>query len=227
MNDLELMNLRKKWYSSPETLIEMVKNMGGREVSFLESKTKLPLTKEAYPVRCVKAHALIYLQKNFEAFNFLERPYNLYTSIAKFENMPMFSYAPKIRDKQKDEFFQESGFEECFKGYDIVLDLDSKEKKKFKDVNAFDVNNVIEEYYDIAGMFEDAKKVKKIFDNFGLAYSVKWSGLKGIHFQVRDENFFPKDLTPKDKVELARLVVNGLKDIENISCIDTDRKSVG
>jgi len=224
LNDIDLMNLRKRWYSEPMTLLEMVKCMNGREVAFLEGKTKLPLlTKNALEIRGIKAHSLSYLQNNFENFKFTERPCNLYTSIAKFENLPMFSYNFERRKEERAAFTQGEGFNQCFKGWDFVIDLDSQRIKDggvITELNAFEVNEKIKDYYNIAGMYSDAKKLKKIFDEYGLAYSVKASGLKGMHFQVKDENFFPKDMEPKDKVDLADVIVTNLKELENIPTID-------
>lgn len=200
MNENELMNLRKRWYSEPLTLLEMVKNMQGREVAFLEGKTELPLlTKSASPVRCIKAHSLSYLLSNFNAFSFTEKPYNLYCSVATFENLPMFSYNPSKRKEEQDAFFHGSGFDLCIKGYDFVIDLDNK---------------------DLNEAYLDAKKVKKVFDEFGLKYYLKFSGSRGFHFVVKDNNFFPKELTPNEKVSLAELVIKNLKLIENIPSID-------
>ena len=200
MNEEQLLGLRKRWYSETMTLLEIVKNMNKREVAFLEGKTEIPLlTKNASPVRCVKAYALSYLLNNFHAFSFVEKPYNVYCSVAIFENFPQFSYAPSIRHEQQNAFFDTPAFDLCFKGYDMVLDLDNK-----------DIN---EAYF-------DAKKVKKVFDEFGLAYSIKFSGSRGFHFVIKDENFFPKELTPTEKVSLAELIAKGLKAIENIPSID-------
>lgn len=227
LTELQLMEMRKRWYSEPMTLIEMVKNMGGREVAFLKCKTKMPLmTKKPYSVRCIKAHYMDVLLKNFEAFDFNQRPLNIYSSVAKFENMPVFSYASVARAEQQKAFFKNEKFDECFTEYDFVIDLDSSNLKKFKDekgepiVNAFDVNNVIKEYYDIDWMYEDAKKLKAVFDEFGLQYSIAFSGLKGMHFQIKDSAFFPAGLTPIQKVEVAKKIVNNLKVIEDIQCID-------
>lgn len=197
----ELLKLRQKWYSDPLTLLEMVKCMNKREVCFLEGKTEMPLlTKNASPVRCVKAYALDYLLKNFEAFDFINKPYNIYCSVALFENFPVFSFAPNIRSGQQDAFFHGVGFDLCFKGYDFVLDLDSKT--------------------DLSIAYADAKKVKIVFDEFKLKYSVKFSGKQGFHFVIKDKDFFPDTLTTKEKVSLAEMVAKGLKIVENISSID-------
>lgn len=199
MNNAELMKLRVQWYSQPLTLIEMVKNMGGREVAFLECKTEMDLPHKAIPVRCIKAHSMEYLKKNFDAFDFFNKPYNIYCSVATFRDMPVFSFAPAERKTQQTDFFKGDVFSLCWTGYDMVFDLDAP---------------TIEESY------ADAKKLKKILDDFGLIYSVKFSGKQGFHFVIKDENFFAKELKLTEKVFLANKIAQNISEIENIPSID-------
>jgi len=224
MDDKELFKLRQNWYSSNAVLFELVKNMVGRETVFLSGKVNIPLyEKRASPVRMIKAHKVDYLKKNFDAFDFYNKPYNIYTSVALLQDMPMASFNPVQRKLDQQGFFHTVGFDLCFKGYDLFFDLDAKKKeteKKIEDVNAVDVPNVIEEYYDIKGMYEDAKKFKAILDEFGLAYSVRFSGLKGFHFVIKDHEFFPQDMPNKEKVLLAKRMAENIQVVEDIKTLD-------
>lgn len=200
MDDKELFQLRQKWYSSPFVLFQIVQALKGREGSFLNGKTPLPLLeKKATPVRGIKAHNSNFLLKNFDAFNFYEKPYNIYFSLATFEGMPMMSFAPKERQEQSKEFFNNGGFSLCWTSYDFVLDLD---------------NN------DLNIAYEDAKKTKKVLDDYGLAYSLKFSGSRGFHFLISDKNIFPQSIKLADKVILAERLATNLRELENIKSID-------
>lgn len=200
MDEQELFQLRQKWYSSPFVLFQIVQSLKGREGSFLEDKTKSPLfTKKATAVRGIKAHNSEFLLKNFDAYNFYEKPYNIYFSLATFEGMPMMSFAPEERRKQSKEFFNKGGFSLAWVGYDFVLDLDNDDFKV---------------------AHEDAKKLKKILDEYGLPYSVKFSGSRGFHFFISDKNIFPQNLKLSEKVLLAEKMATNLREIENIKSID-------
>lgn len=224
MDDKELFQLRQKWYSSEDVLFELVKNMVGRETVFLQGKVNIPLyEKRASPVRMIKAHKVEFLKKNFEAFDFYNKPYNIYTSVALLQNMPMASFNPVQRKIDQQGFFHTVGFDLCFKGYDLFFDLDAKKKdteKKIEDVNAIDVPNVIEEYYDISGMYEDAKKFKAILDEFGMPYSVRFSGLKGFHFVIKDHEIFSQNIPNKEKVLLAKKMAENIQAVDDIPTMD-------
>ena len=189
---------RNDYYSKTFVLFEIVKGMHGREVCFLPSKVNLGGDRKATPVRCIKAHSLDYLYKNFKAFAFYDKPYNIYSSVAGFENMPMFSYSPKIRKEQQNEFFNNS-FTSYWTSYDFVLDID---------------NNSLKEAY------KDTKSIKLIFDVLKIPYSLRFSGMHGFHFVVRDPLFFSKPLLLIDKVKLCETIASNIKSIEDIQSID-------
>lgn len=189
---------RDRWYNSSFTLLEMVKVLKGRECSFLESKVERETERKSIPVRCVKAHNIDYLKKNFEAFAFFKKNYDVYYSVASFDGFPMFSYAPKQREEQQKLFFGVQ-FTSYWVGYDFVLDIDGETVKD---------------------AYADAVKVKAVFDEFHLPYSLKFSGSRGFHFIVEYKDFFPSEL-PLDKcVELAYRIVCNLKEIEDIPGVD-------
>jgi len=175
-----------------------VKNLVGRETVLLPSKVVLGGELKAIPVRCIKAHSVNFLLKNFSAFNFYKKPLNIYGSVAGFEGMPMFSYAPKIRKKQQEDFFN-STFSVYWVSYDFFIDIDADSLKD---------------------AYEDAKKIKRIFDDLKLSYSLRFSGSRGFHFVIPDALFYSKPLSLINKVELCKSIATNLKGIEDISGID-------
>lgn len=225
MDDKELFQLRQKWYApNSPAMFEMVKCMYGREVILLEAKTQIPLfEKRASPVRMIKAHSVKYLQMNFEAFDFYNKNYSIYQSCAFFEGMPMASFSPVQRKLDQQSFFQGVGFDLCWKKHEFFIDIDAQKREgagEIKEVNSIDANEKVKEYYFIDEMYSDAKKLKAVLDEFGMAYSIAYSGLKGFHFVIRDENIFPQNMKLKDKVILAETIAKNIKAIENIPTID-------
>ena len=223
--DQELFKLRQNWYApNSPAMFEMVKTMKDCEVAFLGGKTIMPLfEKRATPIRQIKSHAVSYLLKNFEAFDFYNKPYNIYNSVASFENMPMASFSPIKRKQQQNAFFDNIAYDLCMKGYDFFLDLDAEKidrKEKISEVPANEIVENIKDYYLIDEMYADAKRLKGILDEFGLQYSVKFSGLKGFHFIIKDKNIFPQNITCKEKVILAEKLASNLKALEDIPCLD-------
>lgn len=177
----------------------MVKLLKGREVAFLESKLKRQTELETHSgERGFKAHSIDYLKTHFENYNFLRKNWDLYYSLASFYDLPQFSYSPEKRKIQRKEFFQET-FNQYWEKYDFVIDIDADK---------------------IQDAYNSAKKVKSIFDEFGLVYSLKFSGLHGFHFVVRDEMIF-KDIPLENRVDLSRTIAKNIEGIENINNIDT------
>jgi hypothetical protein len=142
MNEEERIN----YYHRPDVLFELIKQMKGKELTFLG---------EEYNVRCMKAHTLAFLQTNMLAFNFYKRKYNLYISSANYFNLPVFSFNPKTRKEQQNVFNRE--YLKYVTGYDFFIDIDGESEN----VNL---------------AYSEAKKIKFLFDKYSLPYSIKFSG---------------------------------------------------
>ena len=195
MNDWEK---RNDWYQKTFVLFEIVKNLQGRETCFLPSKVNLGGERKATPIRCIKAHSLEFLKKNFKAFAFDKKPLNIYSSIAGFQDMPVFSFSPPTRMEQQKIFFNHT-FSSCWVSYDFFIDIDAENLKE---------------------AYINAEKVKDLFDDLGLSYSLRFSGNRGFHFVIPDSLFYDKPLRLIDKVKLCERIANNIKGIEDIPCID-------
>src|SRR4030065_2629488 len=103
------------WYGQKAVLFEIVKFMKGREVVFLGNELN---------VRCIKAHYVDILMNNMKTFGW-EKGLNMYVSVAKVENMPMFSYNFTTRKEQQKDF--NTTFNNFMTGYDFFLDIDGKD----------------------------------------------------------------------------------------------------
>lgn len=103
----------KEWYQRDDVLFEIVKQLRGRETSFLNTTSF---------IRCIKAHAIGYLSSNMQRFNFWEGNYNIYHSVASLQDMPMFTFEPVKRKEQQLWFID--NFEKFIADYDLVFDFD-------------------------------------------------------------------------------------------------------
>jgi len=118
-----------------------------------------------YCVRCMKVNAVRYLQKNFDRNRFFQKPFMIYFSLSKFPNIPMFSFNQQERREQQDEF--NTNYLKFITGYDFLFDFDNP--------------NLMLSY-------STTYKVKKIFDERKIPYSLIFSGSKGFHIRVHYED---------------------------------------
>lgn len=171
---------RVMWYRNPEVLFNLVSVGHSRELVFLSKDEKV------YTVRNISAHYMDLLKKNFDAFHFFDKTYNLYYSLGKFKNIRIFSFNPSTRKEQRMVWNAEALSNMiCF---DWGLDFDAPSHERWEDA------------------WLDAKTVKDAFDKHGVPYSLKWSGSKGFHFRISGR-FLPKrtfsaDTTDTDSVFL-------------------------
>jgi hypothetical protein len=106
----------EKWYSREDVLFEIVKQLKGRETSFLSPDVF---------IRCVKAHALCFLAQNFRRYDFFKHQCNLYRTVASLYGMPMFSFNYMLKKEQ--QFWFVDNFSKYMTGYDLVIDIDGKD----------------------------------------------------------------------------------------------------
>lgn len=188
---------RLEWYSKTFILMEIAKACKYRELALLPNKA---FRNQGIPaVRCIKAYTIDFLKKNFEKFRFYQRSFDVFVSISSFKDFPVFSFNPKERKKQLGDFFNAGGFDDNWSKIDFFLDIDNEDFDK---------------------SYEDAKKIKKILDEFNVPYALNFSGNRGFHFVVDGETFFPKDIPLKDRVKLSLIIAENLHDIEDIKSID-------
>lgn len=152
---------RDAWYRNPEVLYNFITIAKDREICFL---SKERIGNKAYPVRHIFANYMKFLSSNFDAFSFYDRPYNLYYSLARYDGIRLFSFSPKTRKEQGAAWNQEA-VERTAK-YDWGLDFDADGLENWRDA------------------WDDARTVKAVFDQYGIPYSIKFSGSKGFHIRV-------------------------------------------
>jgi len=191
----ELEKLKIRYYYMSEPLFEMVKQMRYRESVFLSMNT-------SQSHRCLKINAVKYLQMNFLRYKFFDgiTCYNIYSSVAHVPDMPMFSFSPE--KKLEEQALFNIDHKEMMRGYDLIIDIDNEDLDK---------------------AYSDTVAVKALFDDYKVAYSINFSGKKGFHVRVLEEDQ-PKsfrEMKPYDKAAMFRLFAHELKLSMNLHSIDT------
>jgi len=148
-----LEKLKKIWYESEPVLFEIIKNLNGREMMFIGSSK----------IRNMKAYAIRYLLLNFKSFNFIERKFNLYNSLALFYNFPTISFNFVQRKIEEEKLREE--YMKYLVGYDFLFDVDCKPEPKFS--------------------YAVAYKIKEIFDKYKIKYYILASAGKNNGFHIR------------------------------------------
>jgi len=242
MNNTQL-SIRHNWYSRVFIGLEISKIAGYRELAFLQHKEHCPA------IRHINSGMYDILKKNFEAFKFFSRDYNLYYSLATIKEMPMFSFHPLERKKQQENFNE--NFDDYFTGYDFGIDFDGNkqfnkdlmyykdrlvpiEKKHygkegidiydikfngtFKQVKPEELREIPKEEQ-IERAMTDMLVLKLELDAYNINYSVKFSGNKGFHINISDQNL--PDIKPQEKVLICDKLTHEFSNILNLPTIDT------
>jgi DNA primase catalytic subunit len=154
---------REEYYMQRKVLFEIVKQMRFREGAFLQ---KIPQEKyKSFAVRQINAWNIELMLRNMERFEFLKYPMNMYYSLAKYSSIPMASFDPQKRREDYRKWAKE--WKNNFIGMDFAFDIDNKNLKK---------------------ALEDTKKIKKFFDERNIPYKLAFSGNKGFHIEIPQEN---------------------------------------
>jgi len=183
----QILNERTYWYNQVFIILEVVKCLKNRELAFLSAKSE----EIKHPVRYLIAFNLEYLNKHFKRFAFEKSLMNMYHSVAKLENIPVFSY--NLSERRNAEEYQDfnRNYEKFVTGYNFFVDMDCKE--------------------DFNKGFEEAKEFKKVLDEFSLPYYCLNSSFQGFHFCIQAE-YMPK----MEIKELLVLICNVLYNIKGI-----------
>ena len=223
---IELKPFEFRRYYIDRILFEIVKVSKGRELAFIGHD---------FVIRHIKAHAIIYLKMNFDAFHFYKRPLNIYYSLAHIENMPQFSFAHEIRRQQSEEFNPK--FRQYFRGFDIGMDFDEncqycKDKFSCTKYNKATYKGACSKCKDYESNFDilynDVKRVKRSFDDNGIPYQLKFSG-SGFHINIEWKYLsgcmdIAKRIvqsTEEDCITLSKWFQNQLSNMFNTTSLDT------
>lgn len=190
----KLEDMKDMWYRNAPVAFELVKCMNRRESVFLATNRKLTH-------RCLKMNAVRFFYKSAHRFHFFDREYqyNIYSSVALFPRLPMFSFNWDTKKVEQKEFNEH--FRDYLEGYDFVVDLDNP---------------------DLKAVHESGKRLKAMLDKYKIRYHVKFSGTKGFHFVVQFEDLPEqlKLLNPDDLVVIFKRFAYELKYMHKVEDID-------
>lgn len=182
--------LKKVWYGDRRILFNIIENFKYREGVFLSDHAT---------IRCIKANKIDYLLRNFDRYDFMKTPYNVYNSLAHYPNLPMFSFNKIQKRTEMDDF--NINFMRYMTGYDFLLDIDNP---------------------DIGKAYKTLVKVKQIFDEYKIPAWYCFSGKKGFHVRIYydDLPMDYKNMGFKDMCDMFKkfaerfAIVNGFHDID-------------
>lgn len=204
----DFLQVRRLWYNNEAILFEIVRQHAEKETAFLNKINKVRFSCN----RNLKCNSISYLYKNFEAFDFLKEPSNLYYSLAHFRNHPIFSFSPHKKRQQQFEWGAEltNKPDKHICGYDLFIDLDDP-KLKGQEINEERLKPV----------YECAKRLKMLFDAHRLPYQIAFSGSKGFHFEIPFKYFhdYYRGLPVIVIINKLRNIIFNLK--KNFEFIDT------
>jgi len=178
---------RKVWYNFLPVKFEIIKILKNRELAFLTKKGQ----EKKMAIRYILAFNISYLDKHFKRFDIEKNLMNLYHSVAKLKDIPVFSW--NVKERRHTEEYQE--FNEHYAnyvvGYNFFVDFDGKEN--------------------FEKCFAEAKEFKKILDEYHLPYYCLNSSFNGFHFVI------PCEYMPQMEIkELLILICNVLYNIKGI-----------
>jgi len=190
MND-DILKLREEWYSQTFVKFEIIKCLKHKELCFLSKDRK-------YSIRYLFCETVKYFDKHLKWANFLNKPSNMYMSVASLKDIPIFSYNLKIRTKE-DKYKE---FNENYKnhviGYDLFMDFDGKENPD--------------------KCFQEVKTMKSIFDGYKIPYYIMPSSSTGFHFHIPFEYMIEADIIKL--IDILNNVVYNIKGIHNFEMLD-------
>jgi len=204
VND-EFSMLYKKYYTRDDVLFEILKSTKSREMAMINPD---------FTIRCMYCSSIKFLKWNVNEFGGFDRNMsNFYYSIASVKNMPVFDFKKSIRQEQQEKFNKE--FNNYVIGYDFFIDLDrGSVPEPSKKILKKDFN---EKTYIKSYLINDMKKLKKVFDDYKIPYSLRFSG-SGFHFLIADK-YLPNDKF-EDKIKLCKNIAFDLKNWFGIMSID-------
>lgn len=106
------------YYENIEVSKKLISSMRGREVTFMDGLENW---------KCIRGLNILhdkFLYYFFDCFNFYDKNYNIYISVAKFKNIPVFTLNLSQRSKETSGWFFKEAVN-LITEYDLLLDFDS------------------------------------------------------------------------------------------------------
>jgi hypothetical protein len=191
-----LLNLQKKWYCNNYILIEIIKNLKDRELSFILHKS---IYGKSIALRFFKTPNSIILKRHLERVGLNERIFNCYMSVSLLKEFGYFSYNFTKRKLTPEYEHFLNNYQDYMIGYNLFIDFDGKEN--------------FEECYEQAKLFKLKLEENKI------PYWLMNSSSKGFHFHTPYE-YIDSKYPIKDLPNIFFEVISELNGIYGLEDID-------
>jgi intein/homing endonuclease len=185
---------RDYYYRQNYTIFELAKLAQYREMVFIDKE------KKKLPVRCMFPYKSEHIREYINQFKLVPNwGYNIYFSVAQFQNAPMFSYNPKERRAEMDRWSGvgcEPQYKKHLKGFDLFFDFDSANPDDIKDA------------------YLDALKMKASLDKYQVPYYFGFSVVGDTPILIKENG----------KIYLERIdkIVEKLKKGSQLECLSLD-----
>jgi hypothetical protein len=154
---------RKFWYNRVYVDLEFIKTLKNRELCLLSSKEDKESKIKYRQLLCQTYNIWKIIR---ESLKFDESLVNLYHSVATFSHIPVSTFDRMARIESPEYMDFNENYDKYMTGYDFLVDLDGK---------------------DFIDAYNQAKKVKFLFDKYKLGYYMVNSSLTGFHLVVPNE----------------------------------------
>lgn len=197
---------RQQYYQQPMVLYNIIPQLKNRYLSI----RKVSKDGKGILSRYYQGYSIPTLQDSLKRHNaYKDQSAKLYFDLSTWKDeegyTPIFSFNQEKREEQKKKFSGDrlrggGEYEKLMNSHDFAIDIDSK-----------NVNTA----------WKEAKKVKEMFDEYKLPYSLKFSGSKGFHFHIDSNYTMLENYKIIEHPRAFGIAVNNLIDDENLKCIDT------
>lgn len=188
----EIIKAKREWYGKTYVKLEIVKCLKERELCFIDKENK-------NTTRALLGTSLDYFDKHIKRWEVMDKPVNLYHSVATLKDMPIFSYNLNERTKTKEYIEFKDNFAQYVTGYNFFIDIDGKDEPH----NAY----------------AETFALKTILDGYKVPYYIMNSSFTGFHIHIPSE-YMPK-MPINELIELIRNVQENIKGIHSFKFMDT------
>lgn len=208
----EVAEWRDKYYRDERVLFLMVPYMAGRETALISSSGQWATA------RHMKIHNVVFLKSNFNAYDFFNKDYMIYYSLASYLNHPLFSYAPAERQRQQREWVDgvrnEAGelvsppqMSKYIMGFDILFDHDAHGKiySNIQRSEAYRDCRALRDFLRKCGV-----KYRIIFSGTGFHLTIPWEQFKDVAGDLKNIDFMQDGTAYNFVVRVRERIVNML-----------------
>lgn len=191
---MDIQELYRNYLSKDYIKLEMVKNIGTRELSLINKQESNLF------IRYLVGNSLNVLNYKLARFNILGRPRNFYMSCAIHSRVPIISDDLRTRRMTQEYKKFDENYIDSVIGYDFLLDLDGKHGENY---------------------YEESKIIKKILEAFKVPYYILTSSFQGLHIIIPFE-YLPEKSIKELISDISDKIIPNIKMVYDLKSLDID-----